>query len=302
MFALRRVAIPNFQKATLSTSTSQSAKSKWRKVAVAVAAGAGLATAAGSVALASDLILNPPRYQWTHNGMLASYDHESIRRGYEVYKQVCATCHSIQFMRFRHLVDVSHTEAEAKAEAQEIEVLDGPNDEGEMFEREGKLSDAFPAPYKNEEEARFANNGAYPPDLSYITSARNGGEDYVYALLTGYCDPPAGIELADGMSYNPYFPGGAIGMPQQLFEGRMDYSDGTPATVSQMAKDVVAFLKWCAEPEHDQRKRMGLKAMGMFAVMALAAGYYNRMWWSSIKTGRMAFKYTEKAKLKRRTQ
>ena len=106
--------------------------------------------------------------------------------------------------------------------------------------------------YRNEEEARFANNGAYPPDLSYITSAREGGQDYIYALLTGYCDEPAGKTMAQGMSYNPYFPTGAIGMPQQLFEGRLDYDDDTPATVPQMAKDVVTFLKWCAEPELDE--------------------------------------------------
>ncbi len=141
----------------------------------------------------------------------------SIRRGYEVYKAVCSACHSMKYLAYRHLVGVSHTEAEAKEEAEGIMVTDGPDDTGSFFQRPGKLADHFPSPYANDEAARAANNGALPPDLSYITSARHGGEDYVFALLTGYCDPPAGITLREGLYYNPYFAGGAIGMAQALY-------------------------------------------------------------------------------------
>ena len=114
-------------------------------------------------------------------------------------------------------------------------------------------------PYANDNAARAANNGALPPDLSLIVKARHGGPDYIFALLTGYREPPAGVEIRPGLHYNPYFPGAAIGMAQQLFDGMVDYEDGTPATASQMAKDVTTFLNWAAEPEHDERKLMGLK-------------------------------------------
>lgn len=141
----------------------------------------------------------------------------SIRRGYEVYKQVCAACHSMRYIAYRNLVGVSHTEAEAKAEAEETQVRDGPDESGEYYMRPGKLSDYFPNPYANEEAARAANNGAFPPDLSYIVLGRKGGEDYIFALLTGYVDAPAGVVLREGQHYNPYFPGGAISMAQALY-------------------------------------------------------------------------------------
>lgn len=141
----------------------------------------------------------------------------SVRRGYEVYKQVCSACHSMQYIAYRNLVGVSHTEAEAKAEAEQITVKDGPDDSGNYYNRPGKLSDYFPSPYPNEEAARAANNGAYPPDLSYIVSARKGGEDYIFSLLTGYNDAPAGVVLREGQYFNPYFPGGAISMAQVLY-------------------------------------------------------------------------------------
>lgn len=141
----------------------------------------------------------------------------SVRRGYEVYKQVCSACHSMQYIAYRNLVGVTHTEAEAKAEAEQITVKDGPDDTGNYYTRPGKLSDYFPSPYPNEEAARAANNGAYPPDLSYIVSARKGGEDYIFSLLTGYHDAPAGVVLREGQYFNPYFPGGAISMAQVLY-------------------------------------------------------------------------------------
>lgn len=213
----------------------------------------------------------------------------SIRRGYEVYKQVCAACHSMNYIAYRNLVGVSHSEAEAKAEAAETEVQDGPDESGAMFLRPGKLSDYFPNPYPNEEAARAANNGAFPPDLSFITSARHGGEDYVFALLTGYCDAPAGIILREGQYYNPYFPGGAISMAQSLYNEVIEYSDGTPATASQLAKDVGTFLKWAAEPEHDDRKRMAIKAFGMFSIMFLIAFYLKRHRWTTMKSRKIVY-------------
>ncbi|EDV29814.1 expressed hypothetical protein [Trichoplax adhaerens] len=234
--------------------------------------------------------LHPPHYPWSHDGILSSLDHASIRRGYQVYKEVCSACHSLDQIAFRNLVGVSHTEEEAKALAESVNIEDGPNEDGEMFLRPGKLSDYFPPPYKNDEEARAANNGALPPDLSLMNKARHGGEDYMFSLLTGYCDPPAGITVREGLSYNPYFTGGAIGMPQQLFDDMLEYEDGTPATVSQLAKDVSVFLKWCTEPYYDDKKRMFMKAFLIISFLTGISWYYKRHKWSVLKTRKLAYK------------
>uniref|UniRef100_A0AAQ4R6S3 Cytochrome c-1 n=1 Tax=Gasterosteus aculeatus aculeatus TaxID=481459 RepID=A0AAQ4R6S3_GASAC len=186
-------------------------------VGVVTAGGAGLALMLHQSVKASDLELHPPQYPWSHAGPLSSLDHASIRRGYQVYKQVCSACHSMEYLAFRNLVGVSHTEEEAKTIAEEVEVVDGPDESGEMFTRPGKLSDYFPKPYANPEAARNANNGALPPDLSYIVNARHGGEDYVFSLLTGYCEPPAGVDVREGLYYNPYFVGQAIGMAPPIY-------------------------------------------------------------------------------------
>lgn len=186
--------------------------------------------------------LHPPAYRWSSLGWFDTYDHMSIRRGFQVYQEVCSTCHSLQRIAWRNLVGVSHTVDEVKAMAGEVEYTDGPNDDGEMFQRPGKLADYLPSPYPNEEAARTANAGALPPDLSLIIKARHGGADYVFSLLTGYCDPPAGFNVQSGLNYNPFFPGTQIAMARVLFDGLVEYPDGTPATTSQMAKDVVTFL------------------------------------------------------------
>jgi ubiquinol-cytochrome c reductase cytochrome c1 subunit len=286
-------------RAQLSFKTKFSQMSRGKKVAAGVAGAAtagavGLGVALQAAVFAGELELHPPQLPWSHNGYFQALDHASIRRGYVVYKQVCAACHSMNYMYYRNLIDVCFTEDEAKAEAEEIMVTDGPDDEGNMFERPGKLSDRFPNPYANDEAAKAANNGALPPDLSFIVNARHGGEDYLFFLLTGYCDPPAGIELREGLHYNPYFPGGAIGMAQQLFPESVEYEDGTPATVSQMAKDVATFLRFACEPEHDQRKRMGMKAMMIFSLLTAVAYYLKRHRWSVLKSRAVAFKSMRK--------
>lgn len=240
----------------------------------------------------SDDHIPAPDYGWSHHGALASYDYASVRRGFQVYRQVCASCHSLEKVAFRSLVGVSHTEAQAKKIAEGYEIKDGPNDIGEMFERPGKLSDTIPGPYQNEEQARAANNGAFPPDLSLMVKARGGGIDYIVALLTGYVEAPAGKAMLPGLHYNPYFPGGAIAMGKQLVDGQVDYEDGTPATESQMAKDVATFLAWVAEPEHDVRKRSGFQMIVGLLVACALAGYYKRFRWSVLKTRKIS--YTDK--------
>jgi len=250
----------------------------------ATTGGAAAVVAALDESVKADLVLHPPKLPWSHNGPLESLDHASIRRGYQVYKQVCSACHSMRFLAFRNLVDVAYGEEEAKELAQDVMVVDGPNDAGEMFERPGKLSDYFPKPYANDEAAAAANNGAIPPDLSFIALARHGREDYIYHLLTSYCDPPAGIELMDGQHFNPYFPGGAIGMAAPLYNEIIEYDDGTPATQSQLAKDVAVFLTWAASPEHDLRKKMSIKALTALSITTGLLFYYKRFRWSVLKT------------------
>nr|GAT42928.1 predicted protein [Mycena chlorophos] len=239
--------------------------------------------------LDSDEGLHPPAYPWPHKGLFDTFDHASIRRGYQVYREVCAACHSLDRIAWRNLVGVSHTVDEVKAMAEEVEYQDGPNDEGEMFMRPGKLADYMPPPYPNEEAARAGNAGALPPDLSLIVKARHGGADYIFALLTGYVDPPAGVEVREGMNYNPFFPGGAIGMARVLFDGLVEFEDGTPATTSQMAKDVVTFLNWAAEPEHDERKKNGIKAVILFSALTLISLYVKRFKWTPIKNRKIIY-------------
>jgi ubiquinol-cytochrome c reductase cytochrome c1 subunit len=237
----------------------------------------------------AELSLHPAKLPWSHRGNFDSLDHSSIRRGYQVYKQVCSACHSMRYLAYRNLVGVSHTEAEAKEEAADIQIVDGPNEAGDMFERPGKLSDYFPRPYANDSAAAAANNGAIPPDLSFIILARHGGEDYLYHLLNGYCDPPAGIELREGQNFNPYFAGGAIGMAPPLYNEIIEYDDGTPATQSQLTKDVAIFLTWAASPEHDLRKKMAIKALMIFSLMAGFTYYVKRHKWTVIKSRKVVY-------------
>jgi len=248
------------------------------------AAAASVATAAASVTLLSDDVVHPLHLPWEHLNLLASYDCQSLRRGFQVYRQVCASCHSIERIHYRELVGVTHSTDELIEMAADVDVVDGPNDDGEMFERPGKLTDILPKPYANEEAGRSANGGALPPDLSLMVKARHAGQDYLFSLLTGYCDAPEGKPMMPGLYYNPYFPGGAIAMPPPLQDGGVEFEDGTPGTISQQAKDVVQFLNWCAEPEADERKKNAAQYMLVIAFTAVMSGYYKRFRWSPYKT------------------
>jgi len=251
---------------------------------------AGAAAAVTTASTDSAEVVHVQHLHWDFGGFMSAYDTASLRRGYEVYRQVCSTCHSMDLIRFRDLVGNSHTEAQAKALAESIEVLDGPNDEGEMFERPGKLFDSFVGPYANDEAARSANNGAVPPDMSCISKARHSGPDYIFHILTGYGKPePAGWPEKPGLHYNPYFPGQAIAMAAPLSDGQVEYEDDTEATVSQMAKDVVTFLQWCSEPEQDERKKMGFQYGCTIVFVSCIAGYYKRFSWASLKSRRISW-------------
>ncbi|XP_014600907.1 PREDICTED: cytochrome c1, heme protein, mitochondrial [Polistes canadensis] len=234
-------------------------------------------------------VAHPAKYKWDFYGMFSSLDHASVRRGWEVYKNVCSACHSMEYLAYRHLIGVSHTEEEAKALAAEIQVKDGPDATGEYFMRPGKLSDFVPSPYPNEEAARAANNGALPPDLSQMVNARHDGENYVFSLLTGYCDPPAGIKLQEGQYFNPYFLGGAIGMGQVIYDEVLEFEDGTPATASQVAKDVTTFLMWSSNHEYDDRKRYTIKTLGIGTILLVGIIYLKRHTWTVIKNTKLLF-------------
>lgn len=209
---------------------------------------------------------------WPHDGPFGKFDKAAAQRGFQVYREVCSGCHSLDFIAFRNLDALGFSEDEVKALAAEYEVTDGPDDDGEMFERPGKPSDTLPTPFPNENAARASNGGAYPPDLSLIAKARANGTDYLYSLLQGYGEPPADFELGEGMSYNAYFAGHQIAMAQPLDDDAVEYSDGTQATLEQMTSDVTTFLTWAAEPTLEERKGTGLKVM-MFLVILTGLFY-----------------------------
>lgn len=219
---------------------------------------------------------------WKHGGIFGTYDRAAAQRGLQVYREVCAGCHGLGLVAFRTLSDLGFSEEEIKAIAAESEYVDGPDGEGEMFDRPGKPSDKFPAPFPNEQAARASNGGAYPPDLSLMSKARPNGDNYMYSLLTGYVDAPADFDLAEGMNYNAYFAGHQIAMPPPLSEDAVEYSDGTPATVDQMAKDVTVFLAWAAEPKLEQRKSVGLRVILFLLILAAVFYAVKRKVWSDL--------------------
>jgi ubiquinol-cytochrome c reductase cytochrome c1 subunit len=250
--------------------------------------------------------------KWPFDGVLGKVDEPSAQRGLQVYKEVCASCHGLKQVAYRNLSEIGFTEDEIKSIASEYDVENGlPNDDGEMYMRKAKASDKFVSPFANEQEARSANGGAYPPDLSLITKARMDGPNYLYSLLQGYdevvpdCigaaphhniykrayyslfgshETEACNKLAEGMSYNKYF--GAtqqIAMPAPLYEDGVEYNDGTEATIEQQARDVTVFLQWAAEPEMETRKEMGVGVMFFLSVFTLFFWYAKKRVWARLK-------------------
>ncbi|NQV57432.1 MAG: cytochrome c1 [Rhodospirillales bacterium] len=208
-----------------------------------------------------------PKQEWTFNGIFGQFDRAQLKRGFQVYKEVCATCHSVRQLFYRNLTEIGFTADQVKNIAAEAEVAAGPNEDGEthkdgeLIKRPAKPFDRIVKPYANDLAARAANNGALPPDLSLIVKARKGGADYLHALLIGFKDAPEGVKLQEGMTYNAYFPGNQIAMSAPISEDGVEYTDGTKATVDQIARDITVFLAWAAEPELEERKRLGLKVL-----------------------------------------
>lgn len=271
-------------------------------VALTLALGASAALAAGEAA-------HIERQKWSFAGLLGHFDRHQLQRGFQVYREVCAVCHGLKRINFRNLAEPGGPEFPVegvKGLAESYRVEDGPNDQGKMFQRAGRPSDPIPSPYKNEQEARAVQNGAYPPDLSLITKARSSGEnetvlatvgsmlrdipngyqeggaDYVHALLTGYANPPADMKMADGMNYNRAFPGHQIAMVPPLQPGRVKYEDGTEGTVEQYARDVTAFLVWAGDPNLEQRKRTGLLVLGYLLITAVLVYFAKRRLWAKV--------------------
>jgi ubiquinol-cytochrome c reductase cytochrome c1 subunit len=228
--------------------------------------------------------LHPKKMKWEFDGIFGRFDRASIQRGYKVYREVCSACHAMKQLSFRNLNQIGFSEKEIKQIAGEYLVSDGPNDEGEMFERAGLPSDKFVSPYVNEQSARSANGGAYPPDLSLIIKARHDGANYVYSLLTGYKDAPDGFNLASGKNYNQYFEGRQISMPSPIIEDQqVEYRDGTYSSKEQMIIDVVNFLHFSAEPEMENRKKMGARTMIFLAVLLVILVMAKRAIWQKVK-------------------
>ena len=224
---------------------------------------------------------------WSFKGLFGKFDRGALQRGYQVYTEVCSSCHSMKYLSYRNLSEKGGPEFtvdQAKAIAASFEVKDGPNADGEMFTRPGKLSDKFVMPYENVKAAQAANGGAYPPDMSVLVKARGGGANYIYSLLQGYEDPPAGVTLDDGVYYNKFMYGNKIKMANQLSDGLVEYGDGTQATVEQMSKDVTTFLMWTAEPHLEARHQMGFKVIVYLIILTILVYFSMKKIWSRIET------------------
>ena len=262
-------------------------------------------TISGVSAFAAGGGVVPPKQEWSWTGFTGTFDKKQLQRGLQVYTEVCAGCHSLNLMSYRNLTSLGYTIAEVKKFAAEFEVQDGPDAEGEMFMRPARPSDAFVAPFANDNAARAANNGALPPDLSLIVKARatgkhsiatnlwnslkgfgaGSGSDYVYALLTGYDDEPDDFTISEGMSYNTYFPGHQIAMAMPIDDEAVEYADGTEATQDQIARDITAFLSWASEPELEHRKQMGMRVLIFLAIFWFIVLLYKKRVWADVKKG-----------------
>ena len=224
---------------------------------------------------------------WSFKGFFGKFDRSSLQRGYQVYNEVCSSCHSIKYLSYRNLSEKGgpeFSEEEVKAIASNFEVTDGPDSTGEMFTRPARPSDKFVIPYANEEEAKSSNGGAYPPDMSVLVKARKGGANYIYSILLGYEEAPEDVKLDDGVYYNRYMYGKKIKMSAPLSEGLVEYSDGTKATEEQMAKDVVNFLMWAAEPHLEQRHKFGFRVVMYLLILSLLVYFSMKKIWSRIES------------------
>ncbi|MDC0514035.1 cytochrome c1 [Pelagibacteraceae bacterium] len=227
------------------------------------------------------------KIDWSFAGITGKFERDSLQRGYQVYKEVCASCHSMQYLSYRNLSQKGGPEftlAEAKAIAASYEVEDGPNTDGDMFTRPGRPSDHFVSPYPNVNAATAANGGAYPPDMSVLVKARPGGANYIYSVLMGYEEKPIDFILEDGVYYNKYMDGNKIKMPNPLSDDLIEYSDGTNASQLQMAKDVTAFLTWAAEPHLEARHKTGTKVIIYLILLATLVYFSMKRLWSGINT------------------
>jgi len=229
--------------------------------------------------------VKPLKIDWSFKGLTGKFDRASLQRGYQIYKEVCSSCHSMQYLSYRNLSEPGGPEfsiEEVKAIASSFEVTDGPDSQGEMFTRPGRPADKFVSPYPNVNAAMAANGGAYPPDMSVIVKARSGGADYIYSVLMGYVDPPEGLILDDGVYYNKYMPGQKIKMPKPLSDDLVEYADGTPATEAQMAKDITTFLSWAAEPELETRHKTGVKVLIYLILLSVLVFLSMKKIWSRV--------------------
>ena len=236
---------------------------------------AGPALAAGG-----DVALT--KRDWSFNGPFGTFDKAAMQRGFQVYREVCAGCHSMQYIAFRNFADLGYNEAEIKAIAAEYDVEDGTNDEGEMFTRPGIPADRMPSPYSNDNAARAGNGGALPPDLSLIAKARANGPDYLYSLLIGYKEAPASMNVPDGMYYNDAYPGYLIAMPQPLYGDDVTYADGADTSVEGAAADLTQFLMWAAEPKMEARKRIGVAVVFFLSIFVVLSVMAKRRVWADL--------------------
>ncbi|BCJ90102.1 hypothetical protein IZ6_08370 [Terrihabitans soli] len=267
---------------------------------------AGLLLALSVPAFAAGTAEHPHKEHWSFGGIFGHYDRAQLQRGFKVYREVCSSCHGLTLVSFRNLMEEggpSFTEGQIRLLSAEYKITDGPNETGEMFERPGRPSDRFPAPFPNEQAARVSNGGAYPPDFSVLAKARtyergwtNGyiiwdlitgyqehGADYIHSLLNGYDKPvPAEHTVPQGSHYNPFFPGGNIAMPKPLNDGQVEYTDGTPTTIDQYSRDVTAFMMWAAEPHLEARKRMGFMVLIFLGVFAALVYFTKKKVWSDV--------------------
>ncbi len=276
-----------------------------RTLSVAIKAAAiAFASLAASPGFAAEGGSTPHKQDWTFSGPFGHFDRAQLQRGFKVYREVCAACHGMRLVSFRNLMEEGgpgFSEGQIRLLAAEYQIQDGPGEDGQMFERPGRPSDRWPSPFPNEQAARASNGGAYPPDFSVLAKARTytrgfwlslldlvtqyqeHGVDYIHALLTGYDQPvPEGQQGQPGLHYNPYFPGGWIAMAKPINDGQVEYTDGTPATVDQYARDVSAFMMWAAEPHLETRKQTGFIVIIFLAVFAGLLYFTKKKVWSSV--------------------